>query len=86
MNVAQHINHSYTTGNKTELVRVKGELEKSLKELDAFFEEYLEVFDDQLNATTDKTAPVWKAYNDKYKAYENIKHNLKMSDYYLGML
>lgn len=85
MNVAQHINHSYITGNKQELLRVKGELDKQLKELDVFFEEYLEVFDDQLNAS-DKSSPVWKAYNDKYKAYENLKHNFKMTHYYLGML
>jgi len=85
MNVAQHINHSYKTGNKTELIRVKGELSKQLKELDVFFEEYLEVFDDQLNAS-DKSSPVWKAYNDYYKSYENIKHSFKMTDYYLGML
>ena len=85
MNVAQHINHSYITGNKQELLRVKDELNKQLKDLDVFFEEYLEVFDDQLNAS-DKSSPVWKAYNDKYKAYENLKHNFKMTDYYLGML
>ena len=85
MNVAQHINYSYTTGNKEELVRVRGELEKNLKELDVFFEEYLELFSEQMNAT-DKLNPVWKAYNDKYKAYENIKHNVKMTNHYLGML
>jgi hypothetical protein len=83
--VAQNINHSYITVNMQELLRVKGELNKQLKELDVFFEEYLEVFDDQLNAS-DKSSPVWKAYNDKYKAYENLKHSFKMTDYYLGML
>ena len=85
MNVAQHINHSYKTGNKQELLRVKGELSKQIKELDVFFEEYLEVFDDQLNAS-DKSSAVWKAYNDYYKSYENLKHSFKMTDYYLGML
>jgi hypothetical protein len=85
MNVAQHINHSYKTGNKEELLRVKGELSKQLKELDVFFEEYLEVFDTQLNAS-DKASVVWKAYNDKYKAYENIKYSFRMTNYYLGML
>jgi len=86
MNVPQHINHCYQTGNKTELIRVKGELEKNLNEINSFFDEYLEVFDDQMNATTDKNAPVWKAYNDHYKMYENIKHNIKMTNHYLGML
>jgi hypothetical protein len=54
-------------------MRVITELDKQLKELDVFFEEYLEVFDDQLNAS-DKSSPVWKAYNDKYKAYEFEKY------------
>lgn len=85
MNVAQHINYSYTTGNKSELIRVRGELEKTMNELNAFFEEYLELFSEQMN-TANKDQPVWKAYNDKYKAYENIKHNIKMTNHYLGML
>lgn len=85
MNVAQHINYSYKTGNKPELIRVKGELEKNLKELDVFFEEYLELFSEQMNAAN-KDQPVWAAYNDHYKAYENIKHNIKMTNHYLGML
>jgi archaellum component FlaC len=85
MNVAQHINYSYTTGNKEELIRVRGALETNLKELDVFFEEYLELFSDQLNAS-DKTSQVWKAYNDHYKSYENIKNNIKMTNHYLGML
>ena len=85
MNVAQHINHCYQTGNKQELIRVKGELEKNLKEVDVFFEEYLELFSEQMNSAS-KTEPVWKANNDKYKAYENIKHNLKLTNHYLGMI
>ena len=85
MNVAQHINHSYQIGDKRELVRVKGALENDLKELDVFFEEYLEIFDNQMNAS-DKNSPVWKAYNDYYKVYENTKHSLKMTNHYLSMI
>jgi hypothetical protein len=85
MNVAQHINYCYKTGNKAELVRVRGELEKSIENLDIFFEEYLEVFNEQMN-TADRKDPVWKAYNDYYKVYENVKHSVKMTNHYLGML
>lgn len=85
MNVAQHIHHCYKTGNKAELLRVKVLLINEVEELDIFFNEYLELFDEQLS-TSNKDSKVWKAYNDKYKAYENIKHSLKMTDYYLGML
>ena len=85
MNVAQHINHCYQTGNKQELVRVKGELEKNLKEVDVFFEEYLELFSEQMNSAG-KNEPVWKAYNDHYQVYENLKHSLKLTNHYLGMI
>ena len=86
MNVAQHINHCYKTGNKKELIRVKSELETNLEELNVFFSEYLEVFDEQLNSVSDRQAPVWKAYNDYFKSYENIRHNIKMTNHYLGMI
>ena len=85
MNVAQHINHCYQTGNKSELERVKTELNKNAKELDSFFEEYLEVFSTQMDAST-QDSPVWKAYKDKYKAYELIKSQIKQCDYYIGMI
>ena len=85
MNVAQHINHCYRTGNKTELERVKGILNNNLKELNTFFEEYLEVFSTQMDAAN-QDAPVWKAYKDKYKAYEMIQSQLKQCDYYIGMI
>ena len=85
MNVAQHINHCYKTGNKPELQRVKKELNNNLKELGTFFEEYLEVFSTQMDAA-DQTAPVWKAYKDKYKTYEMIQSQIKQCDYYMGMI
>lgn len=86
MNVMKHINHCYQTGNKKELARVKDELEKNLNEINVFFDEYLEVFDDKMSTSSNQNTPEWKAYNDKYKVYENMKHSLKMTDYYLGML
>ena len=85
MNVAQHINHCYQTGNKSELERVKIELNKNIKELNTFFDEYLEVFSAQMDAAN-QNSPVWKAYKDKYKSYEMIQSQVKQCDYYLGML
>jgi hypothetical protein len=85
VNVAQHINHCYKTSNKSELQRVKKELNNNLKELGTFFEEYLEVFSTQMDAA-DQTSPVWKAYKDKYKAYELIQSQVKQCDYYLNMI
>jgi hypothetical protein len=65
-------------------VSLKREKIESL-ELDTFFDEYLELFSEQMNAAN-KTDPVWKAYNDYFKSYENIKYSFKMTNHYLGML
>ena len=83
MNVTQHINYCYITRNRPELQRIKTELENNAKELDTFFDEYLEVFSTQMDAAK-QSDPVWKAYKDKYKAYETIKSQLKQCDYYLS--
>jgi (p)ppGpp synthase/HD superfamily hydrolase len=86
MNVNQHLNYCFTTRNKDELERVITALEKDKKEYDKFFEEYLELFDDQMNANMDQSTPVWKAYKEKYDAYTKVNENLKMANYYLGMI
>jgi len=86
MNVGKQINHLYVTKNKDELVKVKESLSATIKEYDVFFDEYLEVFDDKMNASTTQDSPEWKAYRDKYTAYENIKKNIKLANYYLGMI
>lgn len=86
MNVNQHINHLYKTNNKAELIQLKESLVKTLDDYNIFFDEYLELFDDQMNSKVDRSTPVWKAYNDKYDAQEHIKENINMIDYYLGII
>jgi hypothetical protein len=86
MNVSQHINHLYSTKNKDELVKLKESLSTTLEEYNVFFDEYLEVFDDKMNASSTQDSPEWKAYRDKYAAYENVKKNIKLANYYLGMI
>jgi len=77
----------YVRRDVDKLKKVQLELLNKQKELDVFFEEYLEVFDDKLNATIDRqNSPEWKAYNDKYSEYTDLKKDLKLADYYLGIL
>jgi hypothetical protein len=85
VNVGQHIVMLYSQRDKAGLNNTKNALNEQAQELNTFFEEYLEVFSTQMDATG-PTDPVWKAYKDKYKAYETIKSQIKQCDYYLGML
>jgi len=56
------------------------------QELDKFFEEYLELFDEKMSATEDQNAPIWKAYNARYKEWQKLNADLKLATYYLGMI
>ena len=85
MNVAQHIVHLYSRGDAEGLRDIKKVLNEHISEYDKFFDEYLEVFSTQMDASN-QSEPVWKAYQDKYKAYQVVKSNIKQCDYYLGML
>lgn len=77
----------YVRRDIEKLKQVHSELLNKQKELDQFFEEYLEVFDDKLNASIDdQSTPEWKAYNDKYAEYTDLKKDLKLANYYLGII
>jgi peptidoglycan hydrolase CwlO-like protein len=77
----------YQKQDKSQLNRIKDSIESKLEELDVFFTEYLEVFDERMNASVDnQNDPVWKAYQTRYKEYLDAKADLKMTNYYLGML
>jgi peptidoglycan hydrolase CwlO-like protein len=77
----------YQKQDKGQLTNIKETIESKLKELDVFFTEYLEVFDERMNASVDnQNDPVWKAYQARYREYLDAKADLKMANYYLGML
>lgn len=69
-------------GNSEALIQIKEKLEQQIKELDVFFEEYLELFSDEMSAIENEE-PVWKAYKDKLKEYSIAKQNLNITEYYL---
>jgi hypothetical protein len=86
MNISQHINFTYQTNNRPELEKLKESLLNTKQEYDIFFEEYLEVFDDKMSASSTQNTPEWKAYKDKYQAYTKVTENIKLIDYYLGSM
>jgi len=86
MNMNQVIVNQYSRRDKQGLETIKENLNKQLKEFDVFFEEYLEMFDDKMSAAADQKTPEWKAYNDYLQQYSETKSNLKLANYYLGMI
>ena len=86
MSARQHISSLYQKRDKSELATYKEVLNKDLEELNVFFEEYLDVFSDEMSAVEDQNSPIWRAYKDKMKQVEMIKSDIKLADYYLGML
>jgi len=87
MSIIDSISTSYIRRDKESLEKIISELIKSKNELDVFFEEYLEVFDEKLNASiNNQNTPVWKCYKDKYKVWQKINADLKVAKYYLGMI
>ena len=82
----QLILECYRKRDKQALLNLKSQLTEKLAVLDKFFEEYLDVYSDQMSATEDQGSPVWRAYKDKFKENEFTQADLKLVDYYLGML
>lgn len=86
MNVNELILSAYRHGDKKQLLCIKEDLSTYLEELDLFFDEYLDLFSSRMSATEDTKDPIWKAYKAKVKDHEDTVTNLKMIDYYLGMI
>jgi hypothetical protein len=80
------ISDLYRRREKQKLVDITNQIQAAITEMDLFFDEYLDIFDERMSATADQKDPVWKAYKDKYKEYQDAKVNLKLANYYIGML
>lgn len=81
------LSNLYIRRDVEKLKQVKEDLLTKRKELDTFFDEYLELFDDKMNATIDnQDTPEWKAYNTKYAEYTELTKDLKLAEHYLGMV
>lgn len=86
MNMNNLILDAYRKRDKAAIDGYKTQLTAALDELNLFFDEYLEVFSDRMSSDEDKKDPVWKAYEDKFKEQTQASQNLKLANYYLGML
>ena len=81
------LSNLYVRRDIEKLKQVKEDLLSKREELDQFFDEYLELFDDKMNATIDdQDSPVWKAYNAKYSEYTRLNKDLKLAEHYLGII
>lgn len=86
MSANQLILDYYRKRDKPALEFLKNELTEKIEVLDVFFDEYLDLFSDQMSATEDNSDPVWLAYKDKLKESQDAKADLKLTQYYLGMI
>ena len=76
----------YRRGEKKKLEVVTEGLINRKAELDNFFEEYLELFDDKMSTIEDQSHPIWRAYKVRYKEWQKINSDLKLASYYMGMV
>lgn len=76
----------YRKRDKQALELIKSELTEKIGILDKFFDEYLDLFSDRMSATEDNSDPVWLAYKDKLKESQDAKADLKLAQYYLGLM
>ena len=76
----------YRRGEKNKLKVVTEGLVNRRAELDNFFEEYLELFDDKMSAIEDQSHPIWRAYKVRFKEWQKINSDLKLANYYMGMV
>jgi len=86
MMYAQELAKLYQRKEKKKIEILCEGIIKRQKELDKFFEEYLELFDEQMSAEEDQNAPIWKAYKARYKEWQKLNADLKTAKYYLGMI
>ena len=86
MSANQLILDYYRKRDKQALEFLQSELTEKIGVLDVFFDEYLDLFSDKMSATEDNSDPVWRAYKDKLKESQDAKADLKLTQYYLGMI
>ena len=61
-------------------------LKNRKKELDVFFDEFLELFDEKMSAIEDQQHPLWRAYKTRFKEWQQINKDITLADYYMGMV
>ncbi len=63
------------------LTQLLSDLKTQRRKLDAWFDKYLEMFDNKMTKTG-KEDPVWKMYDKKFYEYQELEQNIKRVNYY----
>lgn len=61
-------------------------LKNRKKELDVFFDEFLELFDEKMSAIEDQQHPLWRAYKTRFKEWQQINKDIELADYYMRIV
>jgi hypothetical protein len=69
---------SYDVAGLTTLL---SDLKTQKRKLDAWFDKYLDMFDNKMNKTS-KNDPVWKMYDKKFYEYQELEASIKRVNYY----
>lgn len=80
--VEHDIVNAYLFDDHEKLKEIYIDLINIRAKLDRWFNKYLDMFDDKMNATT-RTDPVWRLYHAKSDEYSNVIQTIKTAEYYL---
>jgi len=73
---------AHTFNDKSEIQKIYINLINYRSRLDRWFNKYLDMFDEQMNASKN-TDPVWRLYNAKSEEYSDVNMSIKTAEYYL---
>lgn len=86
MAINQMLGNMYQRKEKKKIEVIAEKLHKRQDELNVFFEEFLELFDDKMSTIEDKQHPIWKAYNARYKEWTQLKKDIELANYYIRIV
>ena len=76
------------TGNETdaEISKRENAYKEQLLTFDQEYKKFIQLFDDKMSAIEDQSHPIWKAYKVRYKEWQKVNSDLKLANYYMGMV
>jgi len=86
MAINQMLADLYKRQEKKKLETVTEGLKNRRNELDVFFEEFLDLFDEKMSAIEDQQHPLWRAYKTRFKEWQQINKDIELADYYMRIV
>lgn len=71
--------------DKQALTKVRDALVKERKNMDKWFDKYLEMFDSKMDPSSPHT-PIWKLYHSKSEEYSTLLNLIRTADAYIPNL